>query len=255
MKTEFEGVHQEFVRVLQGASTLYRFGSDRINNADDYLRKHARAMCVFQTNELHPDTVAMYRTRASELCAKESDNLRVELGCWTQFGRAVALELGCLVSYADPRPEHGNEHILRAIQKLKADAELGASLSEDELKTILEKRGIDTAKFLGRCHQIIENAQKDSPLRVEVAHGKLSISLGVDRLDCFLHAPQIEDKEGFANDVAMSLSREREDGSTILTDLLKKVVLDAVEHGSPNVSYSDPYDTRGHPGTWGEKEI
>lgn len=37
MKTSesFAGVHEEFVKVLQGASSLYRFGSDRIRNAYD----------------------------------------------------------------------------------------------------------------------------------------------------------------------------------------------------------------------------
>ena len=94
---------------------------------------------------------------------KHIDDIRLSLVCWYSFGRAVAKELGCLVSYADPRPEHGNAHILRAIQKLKANAELAelfGSLSEDELKTILEKRGINTAQFLNRCHEIIERAKQ-----------------------------------------------------------------------------------------------
>lgn len=35
MTNQFAGIHEEFVKVLQGASSLYRFGSDRVNNAED----------------------------------------------------------------------------------------------------------------------------------------------------------------------------------------------------------------------------
>lgn len=65
MKThQFDGIHEEFVRVLQGASSLYVIGSDRINNADDYCAKHAKAMLLFESKELHPDTVKMYRNKS-----------------------------------------------------------------------------------------------------------------------------------------------------------------------------------------------
>ena len=66
MKTinPFAGVHAEFVLVLQGASSLYRLGSDRINNAEHYCAKHAEAMSSFDSSELHPDTCKMYRSMA-----------------------------------------------------------------------------------------------------------------------------------------------------------------------------------------------
>lgn len=64
---QFTGVHEEFVRVIQGASSLYRFGSDRVNNADDYCRKHAAALVDFESPELHPDTCAKWRNAARKI--------------------------------------------------------------------------------------------------------------------------------------------------------------------------------------------
>jgi len=69
----FKGVHEEFVRVVQGVSSLYRFGSDRINNADDYCRKHAVAMQSFEHTELHPDRCEYYRNYAAGILAKASN--------------------------------------------------------------------------------------------------------------------------------------------------------------------------------------
>lgn len=75
MKTttsQFAGIHEEFVKVIQGASSLYRVGSDRINNAEHYCRKHASALLDFDTGELHPHTVTMYRNMARRF-AKETN--------------------------------------------------------------------------------------------------------------------------------------------------------------------------------------
>jgi hypothetical protein len=68
--------------------------------------------CQIETLERH------LKSTQSEL-----DLLRIELGCWTQFGQAVAKELGCLVSYIDPRPSHGNGHIILALVALKNQLE------------------------------------------------------------------------------------------------------------------------------------
>lgn len=65
-------MHLELVKVVQGRSNLYRFGSDRIHNADDFTRKNAAHLLDFQSNELHPDTVAMYRKKASETTMRKS---------------------------------------------------------------------------------------------------------------------------------------------------------------------------------------
>ncbi len=61
---EFAAVHEEFVKVIQGASSFFRFGSDRIRNAEDYTHRHAEAMLTFQSPELHPETCAKYRMEA-----------------------------------------------------------------------------------------------------------------------------------------------------------------------------------------------
>lgn len=70
----YAAVHEEFVKVVQGVSTLYRFGSDRVRNGEDYIRKHAQAMCDFSSPEIHPESVQMYRNIArramsGKLCA------------------------------------------------------------------------------------------------------------------------------------------------------------------------------------------
>lgn len=94
---------------------------------------------------------------------------------------------------------------------------------------------------------------KDSPLSVNVIGQMLVISVGVETLkQCYnLAGFQIQDAKMFAKDVALRLDRQREDGSGMLTDLLEKAVLAAVEGGSPNVRFpKDPYDTSGNPETW-----
>lgn len=65
LNKQFAGVHEEFVRVLQGVSSLYRFGSDRINNAEEYCLRHSKAMASFNSTELHPDTCEHYRRLAA----------------------------------------------------------------------------------------------------------------------------------------------------------------------------------------------
>lgn len=42
----------------------FRFGSDRVRNADRYLSDNAADLMDLETAELHPDVVAMYRKQA-----------------------------------------------------------------------------------------------------------------------------------------------------------------------------------------------
>lgn len=84
------------------------------------------------------------------------------------------------------------------------------------------------------------------PLKVEVVEGRLNISIGVEtlkychnRLEHEFEAKKgfgsgflITDAEGFARDVAAELKKEREDGSTILTDLLDLATQQAADDGS-----------------------
>lgn len=97
----------------------------------------------------------------------------------------------------------------------------------------------------------------DQILCVSVEGGALCIRIGVNTLaDAVLHSPfvsdlidnsysngnfnldqvhsrfQIEDKIGFANDVLVELLAEREDGSSLLTDLFDAASQNAIEQGS-----------------------
>ena len=93
---------------------------------------------------------------------------------------------------------------------------------------------------------------KDAPLDVGVIGEMLVISVGIETLmnGFNLAGFKIVDSAGFAKDVANYLCRTREDGSGIVTDLLEKAVLGASESGSTYVILGDPFDIRGHAGTW-----
>jgi hypothetical protein len=59
MHTKLEstaGIREEFIKVVQGCSTLYRFGSDRVRNKEHYIRQHAAALVDFSSPEFHPDS-------------------------------------------------------------------------------------------------------------------------------------------------------------------------------------------------------
>lgn len=88
----------------------------------------------------------------------------------------------------------------------------------------------------------------DKPLTVEVKNKVLTISIGVSTLafqvdEASLYpfiqedanqSPRwrINNNDAFAVDVQRELEREKEDGSTPVTDLLDKVILSAIEQGS-----------------------
>lgn len=96
--------------------------------------------------------------------------------------------------------------------------------------------------------QVMEH--QDDPLRVEVTDGgELVIRIGIERLaDCFERMDEnnpwsdelrdfkkiaeVVDYKEFADDVRSALCVEREDGSTILTDLLDKATMAAFDDGS-----------------------
>jgi hypothetical protein len=89
----------------------------------------------------------------------------------------------------------------------------------------------------------------DSPLKAEVIDGRIVISIGVETLKyCHNRLEEgfeprkgygsgflITDATGFARDIVSRLKKEREDGSTILTDLLDKATEEAAEDGSQHV--------------------
>lgn len=93
---------------------------------------------------------------------------------------------------------------------------------------------------------------RDKPLDAKVEDDKLIIEIGIDtlagafengpdnnpyddKIDDFIKLFKVVNCEGFAHDVAGALNSEREDGSSILTDLLDKACIDAVYDGSEHV--------------------
>lgn len=90
---------------------------------------------------------------------------------------------------------------------------------------------------------------KDTPLSIKLENEELVIRIGVGTvawafehsiennpymadLGDFRQRAYVTDSVGFANDVRRALYDEREDGSTILTDLLDKAQEDAYQDGS-----------------------
>lgn len=94
-----------------------------------------------------------------------------------------------------------------------------------------------------------------APLSCSIVGDLLMISIGIDTLahatvtECLVRDSGIPvgitilDKHEFARDVARAINAEREDGSTLLTDLLDKAAVMAFEDGSLGVSYRDPWET------------
>jgi hypothetical protein len=92
------------------------------------------------------------------------------------------------------------------------------------------------------------------PLSVEVKNGRLVISIGTDVLahavrysdwanpydenaNDYIRTFEVTNTEQFAQDVMRAMLREREDGSTPLSDFLDKSSESAVDDGSEAVEY------------------
>lgn len=57
--------HAEYVQILQGKHPAYRFGSDRIANANSFLFQNAESLLDFTSNgEFHPDVDESIRIQA-----------------------------------------------------------------------------------------------------------------------------------------------------------------------------------------------
>jgi len=90
------------------------------------------------------------------------------------------------------------------------------------------------------------------PLRCEISDGVISISLGAETLKCAtenhpvlvgVHDPEVDgppllvvDATAFAQAVERTLNEEREDGSTLVTDMLDAAIEQAIEHGAEGIS-------------------
>jgi len=91
-----------------------------------------------------------------------------------------------------------------------------------------------------------QQENEERPLEVEVLDGRIVISIGIETLKychnqleelqvkegCDCKGFLIEDAEGFARDFVNQLHKDREDGSTKLTDLFDEIMLDTANNGS-----------------------
>lgn len=94
----------------------------------------------------------------------------------------------------------------------------------------------------------------DQPLNIDVEKQQLVIRIGVDTLafafengdianpfidalNDFTRAYKVTNSKQFAHDVVDELTKEEEDGSNLITRLLDRVCLDAVENGSAAIKY------------------
>ena len=61
--------HEEYIQIRQGKHPAYRWGSDRIANANSFVFRNPEAMLDFTSNgEFHPDTDEAIRNEAKERC-------------------------------------------------------------------------------------------------------------------------------------------------------------------------------------------
>ena len=103
---------------------------------------------------------------------------------------------------------------------------------------------------------------KDCPLDYSISEdGIVSIKIDVSRLatltkECLEDTNQwpeeifrLTEERGFAEDMIREIFREREDGSTKLTDLFNWSAIEAIEQGSEHVEYKPRKKRRNQPKT------
>lgn len=86
------------------------------------------------------------------------------------------------------------------------------------------------------------------PLTVEIADGRLVISIGIDTLMVAVQGGDAWDEEdghkiasvdGFADDILHQLLEEEEDGTTLVHIAIDTAVERALDAGSLNIDYGD----------------
>lgn len=95
--------------------------------------------------------------------------------------------------------------------------------------------------------------KKHRPLRCQVEDGVLRIEIGAETLkyctnerEGLLDGCTVIDAIQFAKDVVHELEKEREDGSTILTDLLDLAQERACDNGSTAIEYAEVKEQHRH---------
>lgn len=83
----------------------------------------------------------------------------------------------------------------------------------------------------------------NTPLSVKIENDCLTIRIGIDTLAFagnkggIFTTANIYDNKLFAKEICYHLEDEKEDGSTLLTDMLDQAMMNAVEDGCEGVSY------------------
>lgn len=85
----------------------------------------------------------------------------------------------------------------------------------------------------------MKNDNSNDLLKIEVVDGKVIISIGVDAMchaikmgPAWYDNFQITDQAGFVDDIVSELTREEEDGSTLVHKMFDEAARGAVENGS-----------------------
>lgn len=149
---------------------------------------------------------------------------------------------------AEARSREDVDLMLRLSNELEAAQKREAAYRE-ALERIRAKCGPEDGTFAMLADKALQSDAgsatfDEQPLRCEVAHGRLAIVIGVntlafadkERMDETMGI-RVSDPVGFARDVAAELRKEREDGSTILTDLLDLAMERAKDNGSTAIEY------------------
>ena len=89
--------------------------------------------------------------------------------------------------------------------------------------------------------QYLKNLEQ--PLKVEHDNGILKISVGLTRVegnDCHPTIPSLKiiDTETWGDDLVLELTREEEDGSSPLSNLLDKAIQEAIDMGSIAIDHT-----------------
>jgi hypothetical protein len=86
----------------------------------------------------------------------------------------------------------------------------------------------------------MNNHDNDIPLKSQIIDGQLIISIGVNTMawaaeqsdDLGFISLEVVNKAEFARDIQRELNEESEDGSTMITRMLDKAVIQTIEQGS-----------------------
>jgi hypothetical protein len=98
-----------------------------------------------------------------------------------------------------------------------------------------------TKNEIASAWELDKSLKSDSPLRADVIDGQIVISMGIERLDCDKERTgiEVENYQGFAEDICRMLCRDNEIGATMLTDLFDAAMIAAIEDGSIHASKKD----------------